>query len=590
MARIPVIDEYDVMADEQDNTIALVSVGKIQKEWYDLTLRVAQSETERAALALENKALRSLLERVIEHRQKSHSELVTILTTLVSKLPLNDVGVIVARLMEHNQHVTEVSASLVKGKLDDILLQPALLKNLDKTKRELAEAATAAVEQLLKLETPFEADMLQSLVTQPKNFFAPAVVRANRGFVKGQLPRERVLKDFGTEALVFFKDVTTDVKFNPRPKPEEIMLAFKPEFAELLQQHPGLTADHRKKLEALHQAIGQSRENSEHARAQKNAFLRLSFFLELLHYYENQSTESPDVVFAQRLPPLIEQLILTGERATLDEQLILAAETMLALIINADHRKAVINNIGKAGGLARTLRYTLAFRIEQLSDLDPLTVECVKHLIAQGSAPAPADLATVLRLFNPHMQQAMVQAIAATDRLRKEDADKLAKAVAQELGLKEVFERLNEKTSLAPERERQLAWDHIKDLIGSRATPNEVIATIRKRLHGRYDADEVKACWLVLTEADAMVFVRVFCLFPYLPDGQADPLARPILETFVTRLTHEKYAAVYTKTVHALKNLFKVKADSPALVNFIALVRWVDAPAAEKISKDVGLA
>jgi predicted RNA-binding protein with RPS1 domain len=50
MARIPLIDEYGAMADEQDNTIALVSVGKIQKEWYDLTLRVAQSETERASL------------------------------------------------------------------------------------------------------------------------------------------------------------------------------------------------------------------------------------------------------------------------------------------------------------------------------------------------------------------------------------------------------------------------------------------------------------------------------------------------------------------------------------------------------------
>jgi len=152
-----------------------------------------------------------------------------------------------------------------------------------------------------------------------------------------------------------------------------------------------------------------------------------------------------------------------------------------------------------------------------------------------------------------------------------------------------VLNQLTEKSTLSPERERQLAWDHIKDMIGSRAAPNEVLASIRKRLHGQYDADEVKACWLVLTEADAMVFVRVFCLFPYLPDGQADPLARPVLETFVTRLTHEKYAAVYAKTVHALRNLFKVKADSPALVNFIALVKWVDAPAAEKISKDVGL-
>jgi hypothetical protein len=590
MERIVVMNEYVSMADEQDNTIALVSVAKIQKEWYDLTLRVAQAETERGALEQENKALRALLERVIEHRQKSHSELVTILTTLVSKLPLNDVGVIVARLVEHNQNVAAVSASLIKGKLDDNFLQPAILKNLDKTKRELAESAAAAVEQLIKLETPFEAELLQSLLVQPKNFFSPAVVRANRGFVKGQLPRERVVKDFGTEALVFFKDVTTDVKFNPRPKPEEIMLAFKPDFAELVTQNPGLAADRLQALQALHQKIAQSREASEHSRAQKCAFLRLSFFLELLHYYENQSTESPDIVFAQRLPPLIEQLVINGEGTSLDGKNVLAAEALLAIILNADHRRAVVNNIGKAGGLARTLRYTLTFRAENLSDLDPLTVESIKHLIPQGQPPTPAALATVLRLFNPHMQQAAVRAIAVTDRLRKEDAEKLGRAVAQELGLKEVLDRLNQQSTLSPERERQLAWDHIKDLIGSRTSPNEVITAIRKRLHGRYDADEVKACWLALTEADAMVFVRVFCLFPYLADGQADPLARPILETFVTRLTHEKYAAVYTKTVHALRNLFKVKADSPALVNFLALVKWVDAAAAEKISKDVGMA
>jgi hypothetical protein len=281
-------------------------------------LRVAQAETERAALEQENKALRSLLERVIEHRQKSHGELVNLLTTLVSKLPLNDVGVIVARLVEHNQHVTEVSASLVKGNLEDNVLQPALLKNLDRTKRDLAEGFKPEVEQLIKLNAPFEAGVLQSLLEKPDNFFTPAVARANRAFVKGQVPRERIVKEFGPEALVFFKDVTTDVKFNPRPKPEEIMLAFKPDFAELLKQHPDVTPERQKELQALHQKIRQGRENTELSRAQKNAFLRLSFFLEQLHYYENQSTESPDVVFAQRLPPLIEQLVITGESETLD--------------------------------------------------------------------------------------------------------------------------------------------------------------------------------------------------------------------------------------------------------------------------------
>jgi hypothetical protein len=577
------------MSEPQDNTIALVSVEKIQREWRDLTLRVAQAETERAALEQENKALRSLLERTIEHRQKSHSELVTLLTTLVSKLPLNDVGVLIARMMEHNQQVTDVCASLIKGKLDETILQPALLKSLDKTKRDLAEAFKPEVEILLKLETPYEAGVLRQLLEKPDTFFSPAVTRANRAFVKGQLPRERIIKEFGPDALIFFKDVTTDVKFNPRPKPDEIMLVFKPEFAELLQQNPAAAGAKKAELETLNQKVRQSRENTEAARVQKSAFLRLSFFLELLHYYENQSTESPDVVFAQRLPPLIEQLVITGERDTLDEKLVIAAEALLALIISADHRKAVINNIGKPGGLPRTLRYTLTFRLENLTDSDPLTVECVKHLIPQGKAPEPTALAGVLRLFNPHMQQSCIRAIAVTDRLRKEDAEKLGKAVAQELGLKEVLNRLAEKSSLSPERERQHAWDSIKDMVGSRAAPNEVITAIRKRLHGHYDSDEVKACWLVLTEADPMVFVRVFCLFPYLPDGQADPLGRPILETFVTRLTHEKYAATYTKTVNALKNLFKVKADSPALVNFLALVKWVDANAADKIARDIGM-
>ena len=102
-------------------------------------------------------------------------------------------------------------------------------------------------------------------------------------------------------------------------------------------------------------------------------------------------------------------------------------------------------------------------------------------------------------------------------------------------------------------------------------------------------ASEIKQSWLILTEADAMVFVRVFCLLPYLPDGQTDPVARAILESFVTRLTHEKYAVTYAKVIAALKNLFKVKADSPALLNFITLVKWVDAAAAEKISADIGM-
>ena len=56
------------------------SQEEIQKGWHELTLRVKQLEAERLAQEQENKTLRTLLDRVIEHRQKSHSELVLLLT------------------------------------------------------------------------------------------------------------------------------------------------------------------------------------------------------------------------------------------------------------------------------------------------------------------------------------------------------------------------------------------------------------------------------------------------------------------------------------------------------------------------------
>ena len=60
-------------------------------------------------------------------------------------------------------------------------------------------------------------------------------------------------------------------------------------------------------------------------------------------------------------------------------------------------------------------------------------------------------------------------------------------------------------------------------------------------------------------------------------------------QAYVTRLTHEKYAATYTKVLNALKNLYKVKNDSPALLNFLALVKWVDTEAAARLGKDIGM-
>ena len=88
------------------------------------------------------------------------------------------------------------------------------------------------------------------------------------------------------------------------------MLGFKNDFEALLQQDPALPADKRKELLALHQKIQRSKASTAEAQAQKNAFLKLSFILELLHYYNHQNTESPEGIFAQRLPAVIEQLVV----------------------------------------------------------------------------------------------------------------------------------------------------------------------------------------------------------------------------------------------------------------------------------------
>jgi hypothetical protein len=145
------------------------------------------------------------------------------------------------------------------------------------------------------------------------------------------------------------------------------------------------------------------------------------------------------------------------------------------------------------------------------------------------------------------------------------------------------------EVSVSPEMEQRMAWENIKARLAQRTSPNDIATAIRDRLHAKYDADEVKQSWLTLTAAEPMALVRIFCLLPYLPDGQTDPMAQAVMESYVSRLTHEKYAETYAKVVHALRNLFKVKPDSPALVNFISLVKWVNAEAAAKLSEDIGL-
>jgi hypothetical protein len=583
------IGEDVLMAENENGSGPVPSVEEIQKSWHDLTLKVRQMDAELTMVEQENKVLRSLLERMVEHRQKSHAEMVSILTSLVTKLPINDIGVIVSRLVEHNAQVNEVCAALARGKIDDSQLQPVILKLLEQTKDNLAAFLKATVEELLKLDAPFEAGLLQSLIEKPDKFHSPAFVRANRAFVKGQVPRERIVKEFGEEALVFFKDITTDPKLNPRPKPEEIMLAFQNDFEKLLAQNPGAVSARRNELTALHRKIQQSKAATEPARAQRNAFLQLCFAGELLHYYQNPTTESPDVVFAQRLPPLVEQIVIAGDHAPLDEKLVKQAEDLLAFIVKPDHRHAVVNNMGKAGGLARTLRFVLNFRSVKYTELDLVTLELIKHLIAAGKIPKTETLLPVLRLIPQDMQIVIVRAIVVTERLKREDAENLGKALARELGLKDLEERLNAKSIVSPEQERKMVWAGIEDLIASRATPGDIAAAIRNRLRARYDADEVKQSWLTLTGTDPMSFIRIFCLLPYLPDGKTDMTIRPVLESYVQRLLHEKYAATYAKVLTTLRNMFKARADGPVLVNFIALVKWIDPEAAAKLAADIGM-
>ena len=90
-------------------------------------------------------------------------------------------------------------------------------------------------------------------------------------------------------------------------------------------------------------------------------------------------------------------------------------------------------------------------------------------------------------------------------------------------------------------------------------------------------------------ESDVISLIRTFCQLPYRTDGSTDPIARAVMETYVTRLTHAKYAGTYNKVVNSLKNMFKAKPDSPTLLNFVSLVKWVDAEAAHKLSLDIGL-
>jgi hypothetical protein len=298
------------------------------------------------------------------------------------------------------------------------------------------------------------------------------------------------------------------------------------------------------------------------------------------------------VVFANRLPGLVEQLVITGPQDKLDEKLIVAAEELLGHVTSPSHRQMVINNIGKGGGVAKTLKYVLKLRSGKLpeSEEEQVIPEFIRHLIPLKQVPGAAEVASNLRLISPEMQLVMVKAIFRSDRLEKDQADALAKGVATDLGIKPSLIEVPKPEEGDPvANERRRAWDKIRELIRQRTEPAVTAAAIRDRLHSKYDGDEIKQSWITLTEADPLTLIKIFCQLPYLPDGRTDSIARTIIESNVTRLTHEKYASTHRKVVNSLKSMFAARPDHPTLVNFLALVRWVDPEAANRLGADIGM-
>jgi hypothetical protein len=286
---------------------------------------------------------------------------------------------------------------------------------------------------------------------------------------------------------------------------------------------------------------------------------------------------------------LVEQLVISSPQDPLDEKLIVEVEGLMAHVINPDHRHAIINNVGKTGEEGKTLKFVLKLRDEKPADQDQTISDFIKHLIAPQKPPPQKEIVHVLRLIHPEMRRLTVRSILHTDRLTKEAADTYGRALAKELDLKGVEEEAKTAATLTPEIERTLAWDVVKELITRRAEPGIIANAIRDRLRKKYDADELKQSWITLVEADVMTFIRTFCQLPYLADGSTDTMARTVMESYVIRLTHEKYAGVYTKVVNSLRNMFKANANSPTLVNFMALIKWVDAAAANKLGADIGM-
>ena len=111
----------------------------------------------------------------------------------------------------------------------------------------------------------------------------------------------------------------------------------------------------------------------------------------------------------------------------------------------------------------------------------------------------------MLRFLSPEAQRVVVRAILNSDRLRREDAEPLGQELIKELGLPQIAisrpDGISDKTQMGPVHHQ-----------GTDRQPrfaNEITEAIRKQLHAKYDADEVKQSWLVLAESRNQVLVTI---------------------------------------------------------------------------------
>jgi hypothetical protein len=231
----------------------------------------------------------------------------------------------------------------------------------------------------------------------------------------------------------------------------------------------------------------------------------------------------------------------------------------------------------------------LKLRAEKLVDREEIIAEFVKHLAPPKKSLHASELAPIIRLISPEMRRSVIRAIITSDRLRRDEAELLGKELCTTLDCQGLLEQLKAEEHVPPEVERQMAWAKIRDLIGQRTDATRIATAIRERLNAKYDAEEIRQSWLTLNEAEPLALIRIFCHLPYLPDGKTDPIARTVIESYVIRLTHEKYASTYSKIVKSLKNMFVAKPDSPTLLTFMALVKWANPEAAQKLYSDIGM-